>query len=69
MRFAYRTAAVERHALETAVERLVLDTADFLQVEPRPCSYMYLCTCRIEKECVKYTSLKQIRVGIQLEVK
>ena len=24
----------------------------------------YLCTCRIEKQCVKYTSLKQIRVGI-----
>ena len=24
----------------------------------------YLCTCRIEKECVKYTSLKKIRVGI-----
>ncbi len=24
----------------------------------------YLCTYRIEKQCVKYTSLKQIRVGI-----
>ena len=28
------------------------------------CSDRYLCTCRIEKECVKYTSLKKIRVGI-----
>ena len=24
----------------------------------------YLCTYRIEKQCVKYTSLKQIRVGV-----
>ena len=29
----YRTAAAERHALETAVERLVLDTAERLAVE------------------------------------
>ena len=32
-RFAYRTAAAERDAFETAIERLVLDTAERLAVE------------------------------------